>query len=367
MTGDWPEAQHEVLFVAPPLRFSGASLGCLRLAEGLREAGVRVLVLSAGDGLASLYGRAGIPVVTIPWLRYGVLGRFAGLFLRRRLRRLGVQLVHAHGAPQVALGARLARAARAVLVATVYHLTKHGGGWIDWRRVTTLTTLSDALKQDVVNRRAAPRGLIRVVPGGVPPGEEPPTPVARISRPPVIGTLVEHTKPGSHQVVLHAARRLLTHRPDAQLLIGIDEETPQQDLRALVRELGLQKHVTITGVHDVRRLLEVMDVCVLPAVEEGPGQPLLEALAAGRPLLVGAGGSAYAVVQDGDTGVLFTPDRPDELAAAITVLIDDPPLAQRLGAAGRRKALEDFSLDRAARETLDVYRSAGAAFVGSAG
>ena len=79
---------------------------------------------------------------------------------------------------------------------------------------------------------------------------------------------------------------------------------------------------------------------------EGFGLVFLEAAAAGLPVVAGNGGAIPEVVRDGETGLLVNPEAPDEVGAAIVRLLQNPDLAQRMGEAARRRALEEFSYDR---------------------
>ncbi|RME73635.1 MAG: glycosyltransferase family 1 protein [Planctomycetota bacterium] len=356
----WPEGPRPVLFVAPPLWFCGSSLGCLELAAALEARGSATCVLTTARGRLQPAATPHAPVVALPWLAAPGLSAFAPLVLGRRLRALQPEVVHAHGVAQLPLARRLARALGRPLAVTVYH---RGGderpAWVDWRGVGAIVTFSDHLKQDLVNRRGAPRARVEVVRAGTQPPAHTTEPLEDPERPPVLGTLVECAKPGSTDVLLRAVRRLLPTRPRLQVLLAMDSESPQTAVRRQIERLGLRRQVTICAVERLQPVLEVMDVCVLPRVEEGPGQPLLEALAAARPVVVGASGAAYDVVRDEETGLLFRPDDEQELAHAIERLLDRPDWARELGRAARRFVTEHCSIERAVDDLRETYRRLG--------
>src|SRR5207244_1221142 len=79
---------------------------------------------------------------------------------------------------------------------------------------------------------------------------------------------------------------------------------------------------------------------------EGFGLVFLEAAAVGLPVVAGNGGAIPEVVRDGETGILVNSEAPDQVAGAIVRLLQDPALAQRMGEAAKRRALEEFSYDR---------------------
>jgi alpha-maltose-1-phosphate synthase len=124
--------------------------------------------------------------------------------------------------------------------------------------------------------------------------------------------------------------------------------------------------------HEVVQVLTHATVFVCPSVYEPMGIVNLEAMACETAVVATATGGIPEVVADGETGVLVpieqvsdgtgTPVDPDrfvaDLAAALTRVLEDPARAQRMGLAGRRRAVEKFSWSRIAEDTLSVYRSA---------
>ncbi len=160
--------------------------------------------------------------------------------------------------------------------------------------------------------------------------------------------------------LLEALPRVLEGFPDAHLtLVGEGEDEP--GLRALAHGLGLDEAVTFAGpcAHDeVPGFLADADLFVFPSLQEGLGIAALEAMAAGLPVVASSAGGIPEVVEDGETGLLVPPGDPAALAEAIRRILGDPPLAARLGAAGRRRAHERFSRERQIRLTLEVYERA---------
>ncbi|GIF14100.1 glycogen synthase (ADP-glucose) [Actinoplanes teichomyceticus] len=122
---------------------------------------------------------------------------------------------------------------------------------------------------------------------------------------------------------------------------------------------------------DVIQILTHATVFVCPSVYEPMGIVNLEAMACETAVVATATGGIPEVVADGETGLLVgieqvddgtgTPVHPEkfvaDLAATLTRVLGDPQLAERMGKAGRRRAVEHFSWARIAEDTLDVYRS----------
>ena len=112
---------------------------------------------------------------------------------------------------------------------------------------------------------------------------------------------------------------------------------------------------------------EAADVFALPTRErfrglETEGFPLvyLEAASAGLPVIAGAAGGVGEAVADGETGIIVDGRSPDETAAAVIRLLDDPVLARSMGALGRDRVLRGFTWD----DTVDQFRTALAKHAG---
>jgi glycogen synthase len=115
-------------------------------------------------------------------------------------------------------------------------------------------------------------------------------------------------------------------------------------------------------VEEVIQLYSHAEVFVCPSVYEPFGLINLEAMACETPVVASAVGGILEVVEDGRTGVLVPPGRPDALAAALRGVLDDPERARSMGRAGRRRVEERFSWTRVAEQTEQVYQDAQALF-----
>jgi len=171
--------------------------------------------------------------------------------------------------------------------------------------------------------------------------------------------------------LIRAMPRLLKHRPVRLLLTGDGDRRCEWE--ELTRSLGLSQVVDFLGFVSNERLAELYrdcDVYVLPAIfddrgdTEGLGVVLIEALANAKPVVASAVGGIVDVIKHEETGLLVPEKDEAALAAAILRLLDDPGLAARLGAGGRKHAQEYFDWDRAvtATETL-FYDALGGACV----
>jgi glycosyltransferase involved in cell wall biosynthesis len=139
------------------------------------------------------------------------------------------------------------------------------------------------------------------------------------------------------------------------LLVGDGPERAALEARA--RAVGLGDRVTFAGEsREVPRLLPTMDVFVLPSREEGIANALLEAMAAGRPVVATAVGGTPEVVAAGETGWLVPPGSPEALAAALDEALE-PAEAARRGRAARRAMVERMGLGAMVRAHERFYET----------
>lgn len=153
-----------------------------------------------------------------------------------------------------------------------------------------------------------------------------------------------------------AMPRLLERVPRAHAVIagGGDLEGYLRDLAA---ELGVTDRVHVLGPRrDVPALMHAMDVFAMPSIWEGFGLVLLEAMAAGRPIVASRVATIPEVVADGETGILVPAGDADAMADAIADLAGDPARARRLGEAGRERLRRNFSLEKMVGDTELLYR-----------
>jgi glycosyltransferase involved in cell wall biosynthesis len=161
-----------------------------------------------------------------------------------------------------------------------------------------------------------------------------------------------------HEDLVKAAARLTGAFPGMiYVLIGRDAGFLEAT-RSLARDLGILERIRFPGPRsDVPDFLRAADLFVHPSHQEGFSNAILEAMAAGLPVVAcDVGGNPEAVV-DGVTGRLIPPREPTALAAAMAEILADPAKGRSMGEAGRRRAIEQFSLDRMVRDIEELYET----------
>jgi glycosyltransferase involved in cell wall biosynthesis len=173
------------------------------------------------------------------------------------------------------------------------------------------------------------------------------------------GRLVTHK---GVDVILQALRRL----PNDVVLLVIGSGPRLPSLVSLARRLGVSERVRFcVAVSDdaLPRFLALADIFVFPSQNrlEGFGLAVAEAMAAGLPVVITDMPGVREVIEDGREGLLAEPLLADDLASKLRVLLDDPGLARRMGAAGRRRAEERYGLATVAAQLVSLYASLRAA------
>ncbi len=161
-------------------------------------------------------------------------------------------------------------------------------------------------------------------------------------------------------ILLEALAKLRKDRPNLVLTIAGDGPDRTR-LEAMVLRLNLSAHVRFAGYQSqlqVRTHLQETDVFVLPSFAEGVPVVLMEAMAAGVPVVTTRIAGIPELVEDGISGLLTSPGDAESFAAAIGKLLDDPDLRVRLGRAGRSKVAAEFDINREAAWLCDVLSNA---------
>jgi glycosyltransferase involved in cell wall biosynthesis len=231
------------------------------------------------------------------------------------------------------------------------------------RSADLIVANSRAVADDVIRREGVDPARIRIIRNGVvvpPPPDETRRRAARAALGvgadgPVVGCVGTFKRGKGQDQVVAVMAALARRRPDAWLvLVGDGPERTAVELQA--REAGLERVRFLGLVPDARTLYDGFDVVVSASDAEGLPNVLLEAAAAGRPIVATAAGGTSEIVVDGETGLLVPVGDVAGLGRALGRLVDDRALADRLGGAAREHVARTFGLERFVAETAALYR-----------
>ncbi len=302
----------------------------------------------------------------------------------RRLMQVFAQerpaLVHTHTSKAGALG-RLA--ARLSAVPTLVH-TPHGhvfyghfGRLASWAFLqverlldggtTRLIALTEAERHEHLARGVGRLDRFAVIPSGI-DVERFRTMVGVTGRRPqgldippdalVVGSIGWLTRIKGHRFLVEALAKLKPTFPRLHLLV-VGSGDLRVELGALAQRLGIEEAVTFAGQRDdVLDCLACIDVFVLPSLNEGMGRALVEAMAAGRPVVATRVGGVPALIEDRRTGFLVQPGDARALADVIAELLNRPGWAKELGTAASVSIGKRFDARHMVRAIESVYDEA---------
>jgi glycosyltransferase involved in cell wall biosynthesis len=320
------------------------------------------------SALVELYAAQGLfqrwDVVYVPTQRDGSKVRKLGVAIRAwldvlwRLALGTVALLHVHIASNASFWRKAMFIVPARLLGVPYLLHMHGGNflgfynraspggrafirWI-YRGAHRVIALSDEWRAIVASVEPACRIVVIPNPVEVPAWSAP----LADSPPQVLFLGVLEERKGVHDL-LHAWTHVLARHPDARLVLA--GSGSDASVGALVRSLGLEGSVSMpgwVGADERSRLLRASWAFALPSHLEAMPMAVLEAMAAGLPVVATRVGGIPAAVSHGVSGFLVEPRDPTAIAQALGALLADAAMRRSMGRAGRARALEHFSPER---------------------
>ena len=224
--------------------------------------------------------------------------------------------------------------------------------------------VSRAMFTDLLKLRI-PKHKIRVIPNGVDLERFHPRPVTEdkkkslglIGAGPIVGCVGRLTDEKGQIYLVDAVAELQSSWPDMKCVF-IGDGPLEGKLNERTRQLGVESNcLFLGGRNDVEELYACLDLFVLPSIREPFGIALLEAMASGVPVIASAAGGPLEYIRSGLNGVLVPPGNSRLLAQEIHRILKDRELAEVLGAAGRRTALNHFDVRNTVRKTEEIYLS----------
>jgi sugar transferase (PEP-CTERM/EpsH1 system associated) len=291
------------------------------------------------------------------------------LRVSRLLRRGDVDIVHTRNAEAFFYGFLAGRLAG---VPAVVH-SEHGRVFPEkpWRalaqrlllrHVDAAFAVSEQLRSDLVSGLHVPADRFEVLYNGVDIQRFQREPAHRfrhdVARGLVIGSVGRLVAVKNYGLLLRAMARL-PHAPSCRLIL-IGDGPERSALTQLATQLGLEDRVEFSGHReDVPHLLAELDIFVLPSLSEGLSNTLLEAMAAGLPVLASDVGGNRELIESERTGVLFPSGDDAALAAQLARLLGSAELRARLGNAAALRARSEFSMEAMLARYASLYRRVG--------
>ena len=353
-----PNTPERILLIAGDVSFRGASILALRLAKGLLERDIDIVMLCTKIGHIDQSLLKGIDILELPGYAQPIWGRVVRQSVLKNLDRRPPDMIHLLSLdmlPQaIWLGTQLS-------CPVVLSVNDHA----DASRLLLpssaqccrmLVCVSESVQAALPHPRDLNNIEQRVIHPGIPLSPESKSfSILDSDREPVIGMAgpMEILKGGSF--FLRACHRVLSDGHKIRIVItGSGPE--ERNLRHLATSLQLANQVTfVDDSTDMQTFLSAMDVFCLPSLQQGIGVLLLEAMALERPVIASGVGGILTVLDNNNAGLAVPASDSRVLADAILKLITDPDGTRRMAQAGRSLVEQRFSLNRMLNEITALY------------
>jgi glycosyltransferase involved in cell wall biosynthesis len=369
----------KILHVINTLSAGGAELHLLTLCQYLKRLGVETVVAYLKEGRGSRPLRpdfevAGIPVFYLggegvdfvrPWLQ-----------LHRLLKQEKPNILHTH-------------LPRADLLGFLTRLSKFSGSWVCsvhgiyanhwrgrktlplfkfiWHQADRIIAISVAVKEWLVKDYGLAPEKVQVVYYGIEPERwSLPSQDLRskweLNGQLLVGTVGRLEPIKGHDILIRAMPFVVRQFPQTMLLIaGHDPWGYGRVLKGLTAQLGLGEHVRFLGFQDdVPSFLHALDVFAFASRSEGFGQVVIEAMAAGKPVVVSRIAPLTEIVVDGESSLWAESENPESFAEKIIWLFSHPEEARAMGRRGKERVYTLFSASRMVEETVHTYERVSA-------
>lgn len=353
----------KILQILPELHVGGVETGTRDLCKYLIAHGHQAVVVSGGGELIRELENIGVKHYTLPvnekslFTILKMIGRLADI-----IKKEEIEIVHARSRVPAWIAFFACKKTRTAFITTCHgHYSKHFLSRVmAWPKLVICP--SNVIGRHMIENFGLPYERVRLIPRSVDlerftylsPGE-------RNRQEFIVGIIGRITPLKGHAYFLRAMAKVVRQIPFTKIwIIGdapVDKQSYRDELLTLARRLGLSSYVEFLGNRkDIPELLLRMNCLVLSTItDEAFGRVILEAQAAGVPVVATRVGGVVDIINDNESGLLVTPKEPEEIANAVIKILKDLNLAQKLAQNGRQKVEQQFTLKQMAERTLRVY------------
>jgi glycosyltransferase involved in cell wall biosynthesis len=181
----------------------------------------------------------------------------------------------------------------------------------------------------------------------------------------VLATIARIDSQKNQQLLARLLPALREQAPNTHLLLigAVTDQAYYNQLMEILENTGMAEHATVLpgldgGSQDLVDAYHAADIFTLPSVHEPFGIVILEAWASGLPVIATRIGGIPAFVEDGKDALLFTSNDEEDFLKSFTALANDPEHSETLAAAGKKKAVTQFSWDKITKRLVQIYEEA---------
>jgi glycosyltransferase involved in cell wall biosynthesis len=348
-----------ILQVITQRRYSGAERICLAICEELQRRGHRVMLLCKQNGTMPEIARAAGIETRTPAIS-GKLNLLSPVRIAAIAREIKADIIHTHLSTAGLWGSLAGRLCGVPVAAHVHAMNSR----FCYQFADRIITCSSGVRQHLVSQGVA-AGMVRVAYNGIDLRRFDDVPGSDLMRrslgvpltAPLIGCVAHLSAKKGQEFLVRAVALLRDRWPELHCLL-VGEGEMADELGNLAVSLGIGARIHILGFRsDAVALMNAMDLVVLPSIaKEGLGLVLVEAALLEKATVASNAPGIDEALLDGISGVLVPPGNPEQLAEALDRLLADEELRTRMGTAGRKRALETFTIPAMTTVVENVYR-----------
>lgn len=358
-----------VLILTTHLNRGGISSYIISLARGLIKKGNNVYIGSSGGEAQELLRSYGAICIEIPvGTKCEVNPKLLAAFfkLRKIIKERNIEIIHAHTRVTQVLGALLSKFTPARYLSTCHGFFRRRFSRLifpAWGQMTI--AISQAVAEHLEADFKVNREAIAVIHNGIDyekflsTDNQDKENIKRSLNLPMAGRLAGMVARLSgvkgHTFFISAMPRVLKDCPDVNFLI-VGDGRLKKELEREVKKLGVERSVFFMPTQtDLIKIFSILDCLVSPSVQEGLGLSILEAQAAGVPVVAFATGGIVSLIENERTGLLVKPLDVSALGETLIRLLRDGKLREKIIRDARSNVKENFNIERSVEATNNLY------------
>lgn len=353
-----------ILQILPSLDVGGVETGTVDLARYLASHGHKAIVVSGGGRLVKQLEMAGVRHYTLPVGKKSIPNIIRMIKeLSSIIRDEAIDIVHARSRVPAIIAFFACKSTRKIFITTAHgYYRKHAFSEVmGWGRFVIVA--SNIMARHMARDFGVPYERLRLIPRGVDLDRfKFRDPDGHIPKEFTIGMVSRITPLKGHVDFIKAISILYRQIPQLKVLIAGDAPKAKyrEELELLTRRLGLSRTIEFLGAkEDVPAVMGQLDVLVSATVTpEAFGRAIIEAQAAGVPVVSTRVGGVVDIIEDGRNGLLAAANDPGDLADKILKIYKDNELAERLALEGRSRVEKNFDSETMTKRTIAVYEEA---------
>ncbi|MGD0336690.1 MAG: GT4 family glycosyltransferase PelF [Candidatus Omnitrophota bacterium] len=355
-----------ILQIVPELNVGGVETGTVDLAKYLVQLGHKAVVVSAGGELTGVLQGYGAKHYVLPVHKKSIFSMMRTVpLLVDIIRKEEIDIVHARSRVPAWVAFFACRLTRRVFITTCHgYYSRHAFSFVmGWAK--RVIVLSNIIGRHMIDDFGVPAERVRLVPRSVDLEKFKFTyPDEKRQSDFNVGIIGRITPLKGHSYFIKAMAHVARAVPGLKIWIIGDAPASRQaykeQVQVLVKRLGLGNCTQFLGTQrDIPEILSHLDAVVLSTVtHEAFGRVIVEAQAAGVPVVATSVGGVVDIIDDGKTGLLVPPAEPQAMAEAVMKIFKDPALARELAECAYKKVKEKYSVELMVKNTLEVYKDA---------